>query len=202
MSAPPSGKSPRRKLLTSEDEEIWRAVTRTLKPLTKPRVRVAAPAPIVEKPSSAPARARPKAAAPTFTPAPPAKPTRPNMQPIEDKLRRKLARGSLRADMKIDLHGMRQHEAHEALLSFLWRARAQGAKVVIVVTGKGRGSRSEDGHVHQAGGVLQRMVRHWLAAPDLRDHVIGFDEADAAHGGSGALYVRVRRDRSLGGRDE
>jgi DNA-nicking Smr family endonuclease len=43
------------------------------------------------------------------------------------------------------------------------------------------------------------MVPIWLAAPDLRPLVIGFEEAGRGHGGAGALYVRIRRRR--GGAD-
>jgi DNA-nicking Smr family endonuclease len=193
---------PRRKRLTVEDEEVWSAVTRTLKPLKPARIHVAEkPRVVAEVIKVETPRRRLAHAPPTYVPDLCRKPSAPRIQPIEDKLKRKLARGSLRADMKLDLHGMRQHEAHDALYSFIGRARGAGARIVIVVTGKGRGSRSDDGHGH-GGGILQRMVRHWLAAPELRDRVIGFDEADAAHGGAGALYVRIRRDRSATGRDE
>jgi DNA-nicking Smr family endonuclease len=199
MSAPPRDRSGRRPWLTPEDEEVWRAVTRTLKPL-KPghatRDRANAPPPPAS-PAQSGRPATPMAALLAARPQPPA-PARkppPRIQPIEDKIKRRLARGRLSVDMKLDLHGMRQHEAHDALLAFIHRARGQGARIVTVVTGKGRGSRPEHEFHAQPGGVLQRMVRHWLAAPELRHCVIGFDEADAAHGGSGALYVRIRRDR-------
>jgi DNA-nicking Smr family endonuclease len=67
----------------------------------------------------------------------------------------------------------------------LRRAQADGAKVVIIVTGKGL-TRDE-------GGVLRRVVPMWLQSPHLRDLVVGFGEAARHHGGEGALYVRIRR---------
>ena len=97
----------------------------------------------------------------------------------------KLKRGRLEVDAKLDLHGMRQAEAQRALTSFLRRAQADGAKIAIVVTGKGL-TRDE-------GGVLRRVVPMWLQAPNLRDVVVGFGEAARHHGGEGALYVRIRR---------
>lgn len=131
----------------------------------------------------------------------------PALAPIERRLRQRLSRGQRLVDAKIDLHGLRQDEAQDALIQFLARSHAHGAGVVLVVTGKGR-SKSEP--TARAGawqadnaqflermerGILNRMVPLWLAAPNARRFVIGFETAAAHHGGSGALYVRIRRAR-------
>jgi DNA-nicking Smr family endonuclease len=85
---------------------------------------------------------------------------------------------------------MTQDRAHRALLSFLRRAQADGARVVLVITGKGaRGPASEP-------GVLRRAVPQWLALPEFRSLVVGYEIAHVTHGGEGALYVRVRRGRN------
>jgi len=196
MTSPPRDGKRNRKLLTPEDEEVWRAVTRTLKPIKKARARMREAAHVVEPapPVIDPPAPRRAVHAPPPAPASRTAPALTRMQPIEVKIKRRLARGRMDADMKIDLHGMRQAEAHAALRAFVFRARAEGARIVVVVTGKGRGSADPDTRA-PIGGVLQRMARHWLAAPELRDCVIGFEEADAAHGGAGALYVRIRRAR-------
>jgi DNA-nicking Smr family endonuclease len=88
------------------------------------------------------------------------------------------------------LHGRTQSEAHTALLRFLHRAQADGAKTVLVITGKGG--------VSSAGerGVLKRQVPLWLALPEFRGLVVGFGPAALGHGGAGALYVQVRRGRA------
>jgi DNA-nicking Smr family endonuclease len=82
---------------------------------------------------------------------------------------------------------MTQGEAHVALVHFLHRAQRHGARFVLVITGKG--TRAGD------RGVLRRQVPLWLGLPEFRDAVVGFEEAHAAHGGEGALYVRLRRPR-------
>jgi DNA-nicking Smr family endonuclease len=104
---------------------------------------------------------------------------------LEPRLRQRLSRGRAAVDDTLDLHGYRQDQAHRVLRDFLIRAQARGAKLVLVVTGKGRTAAEP--------GVLRRAVPLWLEAPDLRPVVIGFGEATATHGGSGALYVRLRR---------
>jgi DNA-nicking Smr family endonuclease len=150
--------------------------------------------------ASLPAPSRPPAPNPAPAPAPPPVETRAPRQPaaapplakIDRRLRRKLARGRGDIDDAIDLHGLTQAEAHQALRGFLRHAQARGARLVIVVTGKG-GPLGDDEPWDRERGVLRRLAPHWLREPDLRSIVLGFEEAGRAHGGSGALYVRLRR---------
>jgi DNA-nicking Smr family endonuclease len=108
--------------------------------------------------------------------------------PLEERDRRRLARGLAEVDARIDLHGMRQERAFSALLSFLYRCQARNQKTVLVITGKGREG-------HDGRGVLRQSVPAWLARPEFRDLVVGIEEAGRRHGGAGALYVRLRRRR-------
>jgi len=102
-------------------------------------------------------------------------------------MRTRVARGKEVIDARIDLHGLTQAQAHSALLQFLRNAQARDARLLLVITGKGRGSEP---------GVLRRQVPQWLGLPEFRPLVVGFEDAHIAHGGAGALYVRVRRTRS------
>ena len=122
----------------------------------------------------------------------PAKSSAPPLAPIERRLKRELARGRGAIDAALDLHGLTQAEAHQALRGFLRHSQARGARLVIVVTGKG-GPLDEPGSWPHERGVLKRLAPHWLRELDLRSVVLGFEEAGRAHGGSGALYVRLRR---------
>jgi DNA-nicking Smr family endonuclease len=138
---------------------------------------------------------RPPAPPPTSTeplPARSAKPSAPPLAPIERRLKRELARGRAAIDAALDLHGLTQAEAHHALRGFLRHSQARGARLVIIVTGKG-GALDEVGQWPNERGVLKRLTPQWLREPDLRSVVLGFEEAGRAHGGSGALYVRLRR---------
>jgi DNA-nicking Smr family endonuclease len=120
-------------------------------------------------------------------------PAPPPLAPLERRLKRDLARGRAEIDGVLDLHGMTQAEAHSALLGFLAQARAQGFRLVIVITGKGGRGRVDDPSWYGEAGVLRRVVPHWLREPELRATVLGFEEAGPGHGGAGALYVRLRR---------
>ena len=148
---------------------------------------------------SNPVRAARSAAPPPITTEPPAarsaKPSAPPLAPIERRLKRELQRGRAAIDAALDLHGLTQAEAHHALRGFLRHSQARGARLVIIVTGKG-GPLDEVGQWPNERGVLRRLTPQWLREPDLRSVVLGFEEAGRAHGGSGALYVRLRRFQS------
>jgi DNA-nicking Smr family endonuclease len=108
--------------------------------------------------------------------------------------RQQLARGKTEIGGRIDLHGMTQAQAHDALLHFLRRYQAEGAKFVLVITGKGSAGAVARGE----RGILRRQVPLWLALPEFRACVLGFDIAHLGHGGEGALYVRLRKTRGGG----
>lgn len=122
-------------------------------------------------------------------------PVLPPLAPLEPKTRIGLRRGTRRVDAAIDLHGLRQAEAHRALRSFLVRSQARGDALVLVITGKGA---SSGPGLFEERGVLRRVVPDWLRLPDLRPLILGFEEATPHHGGAGALYVRLRRRPSSG----
>jgi len=99
----------------------------------------------------------------------------------------RLRRGKLPIEATLDLHGLRQAEAHRRLEHFLAESQASGKRCLLVVTGKG---------LHkEEGGVLRGAVPQWLNEPPNRARVLSFDYAQQKHGGSGALYVLLRRQR-------
>jgi DNA-nicking Smr family endonuclease len=180
----------RRRQISEEEHALWRAVTRTVSPLRRHR-KNAVPAGEGAEPKPKSTRPLPPAPHPVaVTQKPVTKPKEPALAPLDRRARQKLARGSEAIDARIDLHGRTQSEAHAALKRFLYRAQQDGAKTVLVITGKG--GTSEGGR-----GVLKRQVPMWLALPEFRELVVGFGDAAIGHGGEGALYVRVRRARNL-----
>jgi DNA-nicking Smr family endonuclease len=177
--------------LTKADREHWDRLRHTVKPLRgkdHPEFASGEDTAVVAAPPK-PGAKRKSAAATPSPPAKPAAPKRPALAPLEERTRRRLSRGQVAIEARIDLHGMQQERARTALLAFLARAQAEGTALVLVVTGKGR----EGG---EGRGVLRRVVPLWLGDPALRALVIGFEEAAVKHGGLGALYVRIRRRRA------
>ncbi|WP_036259998.1 Smr/MutS family protein [Methylocapsa aurea] len=187
--------------LSAEEIELWLAVTRSVAPRAgrhlpdPPQM----PAPMPNGVSGSPEGAEPKSIIPGQKPdarqKPAVRPPIPPLAPLERRLRQKLSRGRAAPDAAIDLHGMRRQEAFSALHQFLLGAQREGARLVLVVTGKGERGPSEDG----TAGVLRRSVPQWLRGPEYHSIVVGFEEATRPHGGAGALYVRIRRrDRARG----
>jgi DNA-nicking Smr family endonuclease len=174
-----------RRRLDPDERSLWKHITRSIAPLAKRKKRDDAEE--TESPAATPPKvqakikAKPSAAAAAARPA-----ARPEPAPLGRKAKRRLARDSGAIHGRLDLHGLTQAEAHNALLGFLHRSQARGARTVLVITGKGvRG----DGE----RGVLKRQVPMWLRLPEFRDLVVGFETAGIGHGGEGALYVRLRR---------
>ena len=175
----------RKREISGEDKLLWAHVARSAKPLPGKPVPDLPVEPVFDP---APATSL-SLVSPTL---PAAKPRQiPPLTGFDKRLKRDVTRGIRAIEARIDLHGMRQGEAHQALLAFMYRAHHQGIKLVLVITGKGGGldARGEE------RGVLKRMVPHWLADPALRRLVLGYEAAGLGHGGEGALYVRIRRDR-------
>ena len=94
----------------------------------------------------------------------------------------KLKRGGSNVDDELDLHGLTVAQARPLLVAFLARCRANGARRVRIIHGKGLRSGSGE-------GVLKGLVASWLAQ---REDVLAFHEARAAEGGSGAVVVLLR----------
>lgn len=180
----------KRGVLSRDDARLWAHVARQVTPL--PGRHLPEPEEMETPPAPAPAPAPPARRLPVLPPwSPPPQVHHgvPPLAPLERRMRQRVSRGLKPVDGAIDLHGLRQGEAHAALLAFIHRAQASGASLVVVVTGKGAPGLDPE------RGVLRRLVPHWLADPSVRRLVVGFETAGAGHGGDGALYVRIRRQR-------
>lgn len=113
---------------------------------------------------------------------------------MDEKAFRRMKRGKIRPEGKLDLHGMRIDTAHPALTRFILSAQASGKRLVLVVTGKGK-DRDEPGPMPVPRGVLRHKVPQWLALPPLAQAVLQVTPAHISHGGEGAYYVYLRRYR-------
>jgi DNA-nicking Smr family endonuclease len=183
----PSASSRGRRHLSEEERTLWESVARQVKPLRK-KPRVAKTAASMSEPAAVTSVASPRPI-PSISAPKPSKPAVPPLAPLGRRDRSRLSKGRNQIDARLDLHGMTQTRAHRTLLGFLQRAHHDGLTFVLVITGKGIAGDTER-------GVLRRQVPNWLALPEFRTLVVGFEEAHIGHGGEGALYVRIRRPRA------
>ena len=184
-------RQPRRRAVTPDEVRIWRAVVQDAKPLPGQA--------LPDDPESVPPEATPS---PPPPPGPP--PVRPSVHPVPPRLHagspelghgqapgldrrsaERMKRGEMAIEATLDLHGHSQDLAHGELIAFIQRAWAAGRRCVLVVTGKGM----------KGSGILKAQVPRWLNQSPLRERILGFSYARPQHGGDGALYVLVRRQR-------
>ncbi len=180
----------RRRHLSEEERALWTGFVRSIEPLHRAPESSPARPPAEE---SAGGKAAPAAPPPATQHDTGLKKKPPPLAPLGRRMRRRVGRGREPIDERIDLHGLTQAKAHAALLRFLRGAQARGARLVLVVTGKGSGKADRDAAAER--GVLRRQVPIWLSLAEFRPFVLGFEDAHAGHGGHGALYVRLRRGR-------
>jgi DNA-nicking Smr family endonuclease len=177
--------------LTDEEHALWQGVTRSVAELRRRRTKTPPAEAEEATPRDAPKPPRPAKLRAPAAPAAPAAPP-PPVAALDRRLKQRIARGTHAIDDRIDLHGLTQAQAHAALARFLRLSQAKGASIVLVITGKGGAPRGDLG---EERGVLKRQVPMWLKGSEFRAAVIGFETAGVAHGGEGALYVRLRKAR-------
>ena len=191
-----------KKLLSVDDRILWSKVARSTRPLpgrmeeiealehtlAEEREQPERKAPVVTKAApSLKSGARARAFEDMTYQAPPQKKSGGPHQPLERPVKRKLSRGRLELEARIDLHGLFQDEAHALLHSFILRAHERGLRHVLVITGKGASMGSE--------GALKRAVPMWFSKPEFRHLISSWETSAPNHGGEGALYVRLSRRR-------
>ncbi|MCY4394375.1 MAG: Smr/MutS family protein [Rhodospirillaceae bacterium] len=113
---------------------------------------------------------------------------------VDRRTATRFRRGLMPIDATLDLHGHTQASGRAALAGFLRAHRAAGRRCVLVVTGKGL---KDDWSV----GALRQALPGWLNAPDLRRLILSYCQAQPHHGGSGAVYILLRRQRGKGGQE-
>jgi DNA-nicking Smr family endonuclease len=164
----------------SSERALWQRAMRDVRRLAPRPEPPPAPAP-------KPAEKRTAVPQPSVLPAPELPPlTLDRFAGIDRANGERLKRGKREIEARLDLHGMTQAEAHRALAAFIRSSRADGKRCVLVITGRGR----------VGGGVLKGAVPRWLDEPEFRPHLLAIATAQPRDGGSGALYVMLRRTRA------
>ncbi|MGB7244560.1 MAG: Smr/MutS family protein [Sulfitobacter sp.] len=192
-----------RRRLAPDEIDLWRKVADRTTPLDLRQTfdveAFQTPTPEVSKPKKTASR-------PVFPPKPAARKSTHDLMPslpermrnstvqMDQKAFGKLKRGKLSPEGRIDLHGMTLDRAHPALTRFILSSHGANRRLVLVITGKGK-QRDEGGPIPIRHGVLRHQVPQWLSMPPLKSVVLQVAQAHISHGGGGAYYVYLRRQR-------
>ncbi|MBV9929695.1 MAG: Smr/MutS family protein [Alphaproteobacteria bacterium] len=167
--------------LTADEERLWARVVETVRPLGGAKAPEAGAGPAQVPPGSVPAPALAK----------PAPGSRPNPgTTLDASWDRRLARGAVAPDAVLDLHGHNLATAYDLLDRRLEQAIAAGARLLLLVTGKPPGAERP-----VRRGAIRAAVGDWLAASRHAGAIAAVRGAHPRHGGSGALYIVLRRQR-------
>ena len=180
----------KRPRLTPDDLALWRAVTERTERL-KTTVDTSEIKAIKQGMAVGNIKADPKKALTPSRPLRTGVQARPSLR-MDKKTFDRMSRGKLIPEARIDLHGMTLARAHPALSAFIHNAHGSGKRLVLVITGKGKFDVNGDYLLRQRG-VLRQQVPHWLSLPPLSLCVLEYRSAHVKHGGSGALYVYLKR---------
>lgn len=189
--------------LTADEAEAWARVAASVVPLVP--VRLAAPKAPLLKAMTVPAKsallpkAKPaKRVPPTpprlgaVQPAPPPRPPRPiGAGGLDSHWDKRLKTGAIDPDFTLDLHGHTLDAAHGRLEHGIAQARAMGARLVLVVTGKPRPVDAADRASRR--GAIRSKILDWLAAGQHADAIAAIRKSHRRHGGDGAIYIVLRR---------
>jgi len=107
----------------------------------------------------------------------------------------KLRKGKMPIDARCDLHGLNQVDAHAMLRQFIGQAVLRGCRCVLVITGKGKSRVSTNAIIEPEAGILKQRLPQWLSEASISPYVLKHYPAQPKDGGSGALYVYLRRSR-------
>lgn len=189
--------------LSAEDHELWAFVTRSIQPLLRP----AAPADAVPKHKKTVQKQSVDTnpadhwldgvtiAAPGLRAPAPGAGAAESDAGIDRRTAEKLRKGKMPIDAILDLHGLRQGEAQDQLTRFILGQYQSGRRCLLVITGKGNRFPADGVDSGGLSGVLRRMVPVWFGQAPLADKILLHSPAQPKDGGSGALYVLLRRRR-------
>jgi DNA-nicking Smr family endonuclease len=178
--------------LNPEESGLWQRVAATVRPIHR-RTSNASPPAAAEAPEPAKPRERvPPARVPAATPVAQQKPLADSLDGGWD---RRLRRGTTQPDWTIDLHGHTLDSARRLLDNALDQALAEGVRVILLITGKPprEGDRDVDGRPRR--GLIRASVGNWLQSSRHASRIAAVRNAHPRHGGMGALYIILKRDR-------
>lgn len=180
-----------------KDSALWEQMTKDVTPLVKEDKKEGKNAAHKQRKKSVllASEAKPPNVLPEHLPV-----KRHKSRDLDRRTSERLRKGQINLDARLDLHGMTQVQAHDALQVFIRNCYTRHYRCVLVITGKGTRRTQVDlieDIKNASKGILRQRVPEWLYAPPLQDMVLKVQSAHKKDGGEGALYVLLRRQRAV-----
>lgn len=194
-----------RRRLSESEARLWERVAETVTPLAGRRP-PRSTGPVAPQSPDLPPVLPPEPVRSAFPPPSPS-PGKPTPRGGEDRKARplahhtldatwdrKMARGAVLPDFTLDLHGATLDAAHARLDHGLTQALAQGARVVLLITGRPRPHEDHASRGERRGAIRAKFL-DWLSAGPHASRIAAIRPAHPRHGGAGAVYIVLRRPR-------
>ncbi len=172
-----------------EDDALWSHVTKDVLPIKRHK------GASDDKPVPKTPRKRPFEHAEPVTEMVSAPPVSAKPQDLDRRSAERLRKGQIPIEATLDLHGLSQVKAFPALRDFIVSCALTGKRCVLVITGKGASEGGLRDPLSSGQGVLKRRLPEWLQDPAIAPYVLKLQGAKPQHGGGGAFYVLLRRNR-------
>lgn len=114
---------------------------------------------------------------------------------IDRQTVKKFKREEYPVEAVLDLHGTTEKDAASQVRAFITNAYAAQKRCVMIITGKGSMHKEQEDDIFASRGILKFSVPNWLNSPELRPLILTYKHPSEALGGSGALYILLRRKR-------
>ena len=118
-----------------------------------------------------------------------------NTDNIDGNTAEKFRKGQFQIEARLDLHGLKEKEAFEAVKDFVLTSYLHKKRCVLIITGKG--IKKDDAPWYETKGVIREALPTWLNHAEIRPFILSMTAAKTEDGGSGAMYVLLKRQRNL-----
>ena len=116
---------------------------------------------------------------------------------IDKKKLNLLKRGKLEPEIILDLHGMNTATAKKRSIEFIRFNYLNGKRLLLIITGKGKSLKTSFFENKTQIGIIRKSLKAWLYESDMRTKILGVVSSHIIHGGEGAYYIYLKKNKNL-----
>ena len=171
---------------TDDDNFLWEEFAKTIKKLPQPEEPPSAPIYIKEITPSVNYKNIPNIHQLSYL-------TIGDIKDMDGSIAKRFKRCEYKIEATLDLHGKTENKAYTDVLNFVKQSYMQGKRCILIITGKGITQDSDD--IFSSKGKLKERTPVWLNSSELRPLILGFIHPIQSLGGTGALYIMLRKKK-------